>query len=117
MYEFATVFGSCGNDAVDRLNISDIKVSELNRTVDVEFADEMSDATKRLAAAQARKSFDENVRIRLLPGAAERRGDRNIMYYTMPQGKEIGKPEVTGKICVIGARLREEKLAELFACK
>ncbi|MBR1853976.1 MAG: GTP-binding protein [Lachnospiraceae bacterium] len=42
-----------------------------------------------------------------------------IYYDYVPEEHEIrsGKPEVTGKICVIGARLREEKLAELFAGK
>lgn len=42
-----------------------------------------------------------------------------IYYDYVPGEHEIrsGKPEVTGKICVIGARLREEKLAELFAGK
>lgn len=47
-------------------------------------------------------------------------GDGTWLYYDyVPEEHEIrnGKPEVTGKICVIGARLREEKLAELFACK
>ncbi len=40
-----------------------------------------------------------------------------IYYDYVPEEHEIrsGKPEVTGKICVIGARLREDKLAELFA--
>lgn len=117
MYEFATVFGSCGNDAVDRLNITDMKVSELNRTVDVEFADELSEVTKKLAAAQARKSFDDNVRLRLLPSAAVQRGDRNIMYYTMPRGKEIGKPEVTGRVqaedMLIGRPIRNEETVSI----
>ena len=42
-----------------------------------------------------------------------------IYYDYVPEEHEVrsGKPEVTGKICVIGARLREDKLAELFACK
>ncbi|MCM1113242.1 MAG: GTP-binding protein [Muribaculum sp.] len=42
-----------------------------------------------------------------------------IYYDYVPGEHEIrnGKPEVTGKICVIGARLREDKLSELFACK
>ena len=42
-----------------------------------------------------------------------------IYYDYVPEEHEIrsGKPEVTGKICVIGARLREDKLAELFAGK
>ncbi len=41
-----------------------------------------------------------------------------IYYDFVPGESEIrsGKPEVTGKICVIGARLREDKLAELFGC-
>ena len=41
-----------------------------------------------------------------------------IYYDYVPEEHEIrtGKPEVTGKICVIGARLREEKLSELFGC-
>ena len=28
-----------------------------------------------------------------------------------------GKPDVTGKFCVIGSKLKEDKLAELFAAK
>lgn len=42
-----------------------------------------------------------------------------IYYDYVPEEHEIrsGKPEVTGKICVIGARLREDKLADLFAGK
>lgn len=42
-----------------------------------------------------------------------------IYYDYVPQEHDIrsGKPEVTGKICVIGARLREDKLAELFAAE
>ncbi len=45
-------------------------------------------------------------------------GDGSWFYYDyVPEEHEVrsGKPEVTGKICVIGARLREDKLAELFA--
>ena len=39
-----------------------------------------------------------------------------IYYDYVPEEHDIrtGKPEVTGKICVIGSELREEKLAELF---
>ena len=39
-----------------------------------------------------------------------------IYYDYVPQEHEIrsGKPEVTGKICVIGSKLNEEKLAVLF---
>ncbi len=43
--------------------------------------------------------------------------DGTWLYYDyVPEEQEIraGKPEVTGKICVIGAELKEEKLAELF---
>ncbi len=42
-----------------------------------------------------------------------------IYYDYVPGEHEIrsGKPEVTGKICVIGARLREDKLEELFCGK
>ena len=40
-----------------------------------------------------------------------------IYYDYVPEEHDVrtGKPEVTGKICVIGANLDEEKLAELFA--
>lgn len=44
-------------------------------------------------------------------------GDGTWLYYDyVPEEHEVrnGKPEVTGKICVIGARLREDKLTELF---
>ena len=39
-----------------------------------------------------------------------------IYYDYVPEEHDIrtGKPEVTGKICVIGADLKEEKLEELF---
>ena len=46
-------------------------------------------------------------------------GDGTWVYYDyVPQEHEIreGKPAVTGKICVIGSKLDEEKLIELF-CK
>lgn len=39
-----------------------------------------------------------------------------IYYDYVPEEHDIrtGKPEVTGKICVIGSELKEDKLAELF---
>jgi len=45
-------------------------------------------------------------------------GDGNWVYFDyVPQEHDIrsGKPAVTGKLCVIGAELKEEKLAKLFA--
>ena len=44
-------------------------------------------------------------------------GDGTWLYFDyVPQEHEIrnGRPEVTGKLCVIGAELKEEKLEELF---
>lgn len=44
-------------------------------------------------------------------------GDGTWLYYDyVPEEQEIreGKPEVTGKVCVIGSSLVEDKLAELF---
>ena len=43
--------------------------------------------------------------------------DGNWLYFDyVPEEHDIrnGKPEVTGKLCVIGAELKEEKIAELF---
>ena len=39
-----------------------------------------------------------------------------IYYDYVPEERDVrtGKPDVTGKICVIGAELKEDKLAELF---
>ena len=39
-----------------------------------------------------------------------------IHFDYVPEEKNVrtGTPEVTGKLCVIGADLKEEKLAELF---
>mgnify|MGYP001079800288 CR=1 FL=1 len=45
-------------------------------------------------------------------------GDGSWIYFDyVPEEHDVrgGKPEVTGKICVIGSKLNEEKLAELFA--
>ena len=44
-------------------------------------------------------------------------GDGTWIYYDyVPEEQDIrnGKPEVTGKICVIGSELNEEKLKSLF---
>lgn len=44
-------------------------------------------------------------------------GDGRWVYFDyVPEEHDVrdGKPEVTGKICVIGSKLNEEKLAELF---
>ncbi|MDE7283647.1 MAG: GTP-binding protein, partial [Lachnospiraceae bacterium] len=44
-------------------------------------------------------------------------GDGTWVYFDyVPEECDIreGKPDVTGKICVIGSKLKEEKLAELF---
>lgn len=40
-----------------------------------------------------------------------------IYYDYVPEESDVrsGKPQVTGKICVIGAELKEDKLKELFA--
>ena len=43
--------------------------------------------------------------------------DGTWLYFDyVPEEHDIrsGKPEVTGKLCVIGAELKEEKLEELF---
>jgi len=40
-----------------------------------------------------------------------------VYFDFVPGEKNVraGSPEVTGKICVIGSKLKEDKLAELFA--
>ncbi len=40
-----------------------------------------------------------------------------IYYDYVPEEQEVrsGKPQVTGKICVIGSELKEDKLKELFS--
>ncbi len=50
-------------------------------------------------------------------GMVPDRSSESWLYFDMvPEEKEIreGKPDVTGKICVIGSKIREENLAELF---
>ena len=39
-----------------------------------------------------------------------------IYFDYVPEEHDIraGKPEVTGKLCVIGSKMKEDKLAELF---
>ena len=44
--------------------------------------------------------------------------DGTWIYYDYVPGEQNireGKPQVTGKICVIGSELKEDKLKELFA--
>ena len=40
-----------------------------------------------------------------------------IYYDYVPEESDVrtGKPQVTGKICVIGSELKEDELAKLFA--
>ncbi len=45
--------------------------------------------------------------------------DGTWLYFDLvPQEYEIreGKPDFTGRICVIGEKLQEDKLKELFSC-
>ena len=47
-------------------------------------------------------------------------GDSEWIYFDMvPEEHEVrsGSAEYTGRICVIGSDLKEEKLAELFGIK
>ena len=41
-----------------------------------------------------------------------------IYFDYVPEESNVrdGKPDVTGKVCVIGSKLKEDRLAELF-CK
>ena len=116
MIEFGTVFGSCGNNAVDRLNITDIIVSKQNRTVDVEFADELSDITTKLARVQAKRTLG-NVPVRLRRNEAFIRNDTNVMFYAIPKDKEPGKPEVIGRVqaeeMLIGRPIRNEEVVSI----
>ena len=46
--------------------------------------------------------------------------DGGWIYFDMVPGEadvRQGEPEYTGRLCVIGAQLREDKLAELFGLK
>ena len=49
-------------------------------------------------------------------GMVEGRDGRWIYFDMVPEEADVreGAPEYTGRICVIGAGLKEEKLAELF---
>jgi hypothetical protein len=44
-------------------------------------------------------------------------GDKWVYFDYVPEESEIrsGKPDVTGKICVIGSKLNEDNLSLLFA--
>ena len=116
MIEFGTVFGNCGNNAVDRLNITDIIVSKQNRTVDVEFADELSDITTKMAQDQAKRTLG-NVPVKMRTNAALVRHDTNVMFYNIPKGKELGKPEVIGRVqaeeMLIGRPIRNEEVVSI----
>ena len=55
MNEFGSVFGPCGNDAVDKLGVTNIIVSKQNNKVDIELANELSTVIEDIAEKQIKK--------------------------------------------------------------
>lgn len=114
MYEFDTVFGRCGNQSVDRLNVTNLIVSRQNRNLEVEFAGELSDTIEKIATEQIRKTVG-NIKINLRTDPRYIREKQNIMYYTVPKGGEaIGEPKIIGKAnaeeVLIGRPIKDEDI-------
>ena len=114
MYEFDTVFGSCGNTSVDRLNVTNLIVSRIKRNLEVEFAGELSDTIEKIAREQIRKTVG-NVKIDLKTDPRYFREKQNIMYYSVPKGGGVsGEPEVLGKAnaeeMLIGRPIKDEDI-------
>lgn len=97
MIEFGSVFGTCGNNSVDRLCITNLIVSKEKKTVTVEVASEVSGAIEILAKEQIRKSVGD-VNIEVLTDEKYVKEYKNVMVYTV-QNSEIPNyaPEVIGR--------------------
>ena len=115
MYEFSTVFGSSGNNTVDRLNITNLIVSKQKREVSIEFANELSATIEKLAEEQIQKTLgDVPVKLKTDPKYAQ--SNKNVMFYTMPKDrvKELGQPEIIGKAraeeMLIGRPIKDEDI-------
>ena len=115
MYEFSTIFGSSGNNTVDRLNITNLIVSKQKREVSVEFANELSTTIEKLAREQVQKTLG-NVPVKLKTDPKYAQSNKNVMFYTMPKDrvKEVGKPEIIGKAraeeMLIGRPIKDENI-------
>ncbi len=114
MYEFNAVFGKCGNQLVDRLNVTRLIASREKRNLEVEFAGELSDTIEKIAAEQIRKTVGD-IKINLRTDPRYIREKQNIMYYTVPRGGEnAGEPKIIGKAnaeeVLIGRPIKDEDM-------
>lgn len=116
--EFSTVFGKSGNMTVDRLNISNLIVSKQNRSVEVEFANELSMTIEKLAQEQIRKSVG-SVLVKLRTDPKFVKENRNVMYFSKPVNDLIsdGGPEIIGKTnaeeMLIGRPIRDADVVSI----
>lgn len=99
MFEFDSVFGKSGNNSVDKLTFTNLKVSKLNRRIEVEFASELSDTVEKLAQEQV-ENMVGNVDIRIKRDPRYIRNNQNVMYFARPKNAhdEENETVVIGKV-------------------
>lgn len=118
MIEFSTVFGVSGNNSVDRLFVSNLKVSKEKRTVRVELASEITGVIEKLAKEQIRKSVGE-ADITIVTDPKYKNENKNIIVYTLsPEASETDtSPEVIGRATadnmLIGRTIRNEDIVSI----
>lgn len=117
MIEFSTVFGSCGNSAVDKLCVTDLVVSKSKRCVTIMLATEIGEVTKKLAHDQVIKSLG-NVKVDIVIDRKHIKENQNVMIYTLPKsGRESAQTEIVGRATadtmLYGRTIRDQEIASI----
>ena len=118
MVEFCTVFGNSGNSTVDKLCITNLTVSKINRNVKVELASPISGVIEKLATEQIKRAVGQS-QITITTDPKYITENKNVMIYTLASGKTVAdsKTEIIGKATaedmLIGRPIRNEDIASI----
>ncbi len=118
MIEFSTVFGSTGNNTVDRLSITDLVVSKSERRVRVEVANELSDVIRLLAVDGIKKKIG-NVSVELVTDTKYLK-EKNVLVYKLASDKptDNSAPEIIGRvvsadIMLLGRHIKDSEIVSI----
>lgn len=118
MIEFSTVFGTSGNNSVDRLSITNLVVSKSQKKVRVEVAEDLTDVIKKLATNQI-QSHTGNADIELITDPKYKKEAKNVMVYKLASEKSVtdSGPEIIGRATaedmLIGRPIRDSEIASI----
>ena len=118
MIEFSTVFGTSGNNSVDRLNVTNLVVSKSQRKIKVEVANELTDVIRNIAIERIKKHTG-NADIELKTDPKYKKETKNVMVYKLTSEKAVmgSGPEIIGRATaedmLIGRPIRDSEIASI----